>query len=225
VGQLRAEPVPAWRRLHQRGCPWPLVHQHHGQDRESAALRGKECHRHGPGAEGFAATSSGEKVKAERFYRDQEAALAIAQRARKKARARAIHAKIAHRRKDFLHKLSTRLVAENGAIFVGNVNSAGLARTRMAKSVFDAGWSTFRTMLQYKCDDAGVWFDEVDEAYSTQTCSACDARSGPRGLEGLGIREWSCSCGAVHDRDVNAARIILARGLARLAGGTPFLSA
>jgi IS605 OrfB family transposase len=177
------------------------------------------------GLKDFAATSSGEKVKAECFYRDQEAALAIAQRARKKARARAIHAKIAHRRKDFLHKLSTRLVAENGAIFVGNVNSAGLARTRMAKSVLDAGWSTFRTMLQYKCDDAGVWFDEVDEAYSTQTCSACDARSGPRGLEGLGIREWSCSCGAVHDRDVNAAKIILARGLARLAGGIPSLSA
>jgi IS605 OrfB family transposase len=177
------------------------------------------------GLKDFATTSSGEKVKAERFYRDQEAALAIAQRARKKARARAIHAKIAHRRKDFLHKLSTRLVAENGAIFVGNVNAAGLARTRMAKSVLDAGWSTFRTMLQYKCDDAGVWFDEVDEAYSTQTCSACDARSGPRGLEGLGIREWNCSCGAVHDRDVNAAKIILARGLARLAGGIPSLSA
>jgi transposase len=96
----------------------------------------------------------------------------------------------------------------------------------MAKSVLDAGWSTFRTMLQYKCDDAGVWFDQIDEAYSTQTCSACEARSGPKGLKGLGIREWSCSaCGAVHDRDVNAAKIILARGLARLAGGITSLSA
>lgn len=178
------------------------------------------------GLKDFAATSNGKKVEAERFYRDQEAALALAQRARKKARVRAIHAKIANLRKDFLHKLSTRLVAENGAIFVGNVNAAGLARTRMAKSVLDAGWSTFRTMLQYKCDDAGVWFEELDEAYSTQTCSACEARSGPRGLKGLGIREWSCpECGAAHDRDVNAAKIILARGLARLAGGIPSLSA
>ncbi|QBE67547.1 transposase [Pseudoduganella lutea] len=178
------------------------------------------------GLKDFAATSSGDKVEAERFYRGQEAALAIAQRARKKARTRAIHAKIANRRKDFLHKFSTTLVAGHGAIFVGNVNAAGLARTRMAKSVLDAGWSTFRTMLQYKCDDAGVWFDEVEEAYSTQTCSACLARSGPKGLKGLGIREWSClECGAAHDRDVNAAKIILARGLARLAGGISSLSA
>ena len=106
------------------------------------------------------------------------------------------------------------------------MNAAGLAKTRMAKSVLDAGWSTFRTMLQYKCDDAGVRFEEIDEAYSTQTCSACGCRGGPRGLQGLGIREWAClDCGAVHQRDVNAARVILARGHARLAGGIPFLSA
>jgi len=176
------------------------------------------------GLKDFAATSSGAKVAAEQFYRDQEGALAVAQRAGKKARVRAIHARIANRRKDFLHKLSTRLVTGHGAIFVGNVNAAGLAQTRMAKSVLDAGWSMFRTMLQYKCDDAGVWFEEVNEAYSTQTCSACDARSGPKGLKGLGIREWICpSCGVAHDRDINSARNILARGHARLAGGIPFL--
>lgn len=178
------------------------------------------------GLKDFAATSDGETVEAPQCYRDLEPALAAAQRAQKKARVRALHAKIGHRRKDFLHKLSTRLVAEYGAIFIGNVSASRLAKTRMAKSVLDAGWSTFRTMLQYKCDDAGVWFDEVNEAYSTQTCSACDARSGPRGLQGLGIREWVCSaCGVVHDRDVNAAKVILARGHARLAGGIPFLSA
>jgi len=79
-------------------------------------------------------------------------------------------------------------------------------------------------MLRYKADDRGVWFDEVDEAYSTQACSACGARSGPKGLKGLGIRGWVCeNCGVEHDRDVNAARNILAVGRDRLAGGIPGL--
>jgi len=178
------------------------------------------------GLKDFVASSEGDVIEAQQFYRDLEPSLAVAQRAQKKARVKALHAKIANRRKNFLHQLSTALVRRHGAIFVGNVNAAGLAKTRMAKSVLDAGWSTFRTMLQYKCDDAGVWFEEIDEAYSTQTCSACGSRSGPRGLQGLGIREWTClACGVAHQRDVNAARVILARGHARLAGGLPFLSA
>ncbi|MCC5611824.1 transposase [Nostoc sp. CHAB 5834] len=87
----------------------------------------------------------------------------------------------------------------------------------MAKSVLDAGWSAFRTMLKYKSDDAGVWFKEVDEKFSTQECSACGARTGPKGLRDLGVRSWSCSaCGAEHDRDTNSARVIKARGLAWL---------
>ena len=143
-----------------------------------------------------------------------------AQRARHRNRTRAIHAKIANRRKDFLHKLSTRLVKANGAIFVGNVNASALAKTQQAKSVLDAGWSAFRTMLSYKCADAGVWFEEVDEAFSTQTCSVCNSRAGPKGREGLGIRGWQCSvCEAIHDRDVNAAHNILAAGHRRLAEG------
>jgi putative transposase len=102
----------------------------------------------------------------------------------------------------------------------------------MAKSVLDAGWSQFRTMLRYKCDSAGAWFDEVNEANSTQDCSACLARSGPKGLKDLGsmfaehAKEWTCpECGTHHDRDVNAARNILRRGHATLAVGIPFLSA
>ena len=83
-------------------------------------------------------------LDARRFYRDLEPKLARAQRARHRNRTRAIHAKIANRRKDFLHKLSTRLVKANGAIFVGNVNASALAKTRQAKSVLDAGWSAFR---------------------------------------------------------------------------------
>lgn len=165
-----------------------------------------------------------DKVEAQRFYRDIEPKLAMAQRAGKTKRVKTIHARIANRRNDFLHKFSTRLVTENGAIFVGNVNASGLAKTRMAKSVLDAGWSRFRTMLQYKCDSAGVLFEEVNEAFSTQDCSACDARSGPKGLKDLGIREWTCpECGAHHDRDINAAKNILRRGRATLAVGIPFL--
>jgi putative transposase len=159
-------------------------------------------------------------IDAERFYRDLEPALACAQRARKRNRTRALHAKVANRRRDFLQKLSTRLVTGHGAIFVGNVNASALAKTRHAKSVLDAGWSAFRTMLQYKCANAGVWFDEVEEAFSTQTCSECKSRTGPKGREGLGIRGWTCSaCGAIHDRDVNAAQNILAAGHRRLAEG------
>jgi putative transposase len=159
-------------------------------------------------------------IEAERFYRDLEPALAIAQRARHRNRTRAIHAKIANRRRDFLHKLSTGLVKANGAIFVGNVNASALAKTRLAKSVLDAGWSAFRTMLLYKCADAGVWFAEVDEAFSTQTCSRCNSRAGPKGRKDLGISGWQCTvCEAVHDRNVNAAHMILAAGHRRLAEG------
>jgi putative transposase len=173
------------------------------------------------GLKSFAAFSDDRPpIDARGFYRDLEPALARAQRARQPKRCRAIQARIAHRRKDFLHKLSTDLVKANGAVFVGNVNASALAKTRQAKSVLDAGWSAFRTMLQYKCAHAGVWFAEVDEAFSTQTCSACNSRAGPKGRKELGIRGWQCPvCGAIHDRDVNAAHNILAAGHRRLAEG------
>ncbi len=168
------------------------------------------------GLKDLATFSTGEKVQAQQFYRDLEPALAVAQRAGHKDRTKAIHAKIANRRKDHLHKLSTQLVKENGAVFVGNVNASGLAKTNMAKSVLDAGWSTLRTMLQYKGDNAGCMVREVNESYSTQECSVCHARTGPKGLEGLAVRQWRCVCGAEHDRDTNAAKNILARGLIEL---------
>ena len=161
--------------------------------------------------------SEGVAVEAQQFYRDLEPQLAAAQRAGKKKRVRALHAKVSNRRKDFLHKLSTRQVRDNAALFVGDVNASALAQTRMAKSVLDAGWSAYRTMLQYKSDDAGVWFKVVDEKFSTQDCSACGARTGPKGREGLSVRRWVCSCcGLEHDRDTNAARNIRLKGLAWL---------
>ena len=176
------------------------------------------------GLKDFATLSTGEKIEAQRIYRDAEKALAVAQRAGKKRRVSAIHAQIANRRNDFHHKLSTRIVREFDYIAVGNVNAAGLAKTSMAKSVLDAGWSSFRTQLAYKAVKHGAWFEEVNEAFSTQTCSDCGALpdSRPKGIAGLGIRSWTCSeCGCVHDRDVNAAKNILNKLGSRAGHGTP----
>lgn len=171
------------------------------------------------GLKDLCATSDGSTVEAQRFYRDLEPALATAQRAGKKHRVKAIHAKIANRRKDALHKASTDIVRRHGAIFVGNVNASALVKTPAAKSVLDAGWSAFRTMLAYKSDDAGRWFAEIDEAYSTQDCSTCGSRTGPKGQAQLDVRRWRChTCGTEHHRDTNAAVNIRNRGLAWLEG-------
>lgn len=136
--------------------------------------------------------------------------LAMAQRARKKKQVTNIQAKIKNVRKDFLQKESTKLVNRFKKIFIGDVSSTQLVKTRMAKSVLDAGWGLFKEMLKYKAIRLGVDFQITNERYSSVTCSGCNARSGPSGLSGLGIRDWECSeCGSKHDRDVNAARNIL----------------
>jgi len=161
----------------------------------------------------LAALSTGEKIETPRLYRRHERALAVAQRAGRKPRVRAIHAKIANCRRHFLHELSTRLVRENRRICVGNVNSLGLARTSLAKSVLDAGWSQLRSQLRYKAIRHGAAYIEVDERLTTQVCSACGARGGPKGREDLVVRDWICGgCGARHDRDINAAINILVSG-------------
>ena len=168
-----------------------------------------------------AVVSTGERIEG-RWYRSHEQALGIAQRARKKKRVKAIHAKIKSQRKDELHQFSTQLVKQNAAIFVGDVASAKLVKTKMAKSTLDAGWAMLKTMLEYKSHQAGIVFEVVNESYTTQTCSCCGIipASSPKGRAGLRIREWVCSgCGAVHDRDINAARNILAAGHRRLAEG------
>lgn len=177
------------------------------------------------GLKACATTSDGQTLVG-RQYRALEQKLGAAQRAGKKNLARAIHAKIKNRRKDAQHKFSTKLVKENAAIFVGNVSSDKLVKTKMAKSVLDAGWSQLKTMLEQKCQRAGVVFEVVNESYTTQTCSCCGiiSASSPKGRVSLGIREWACvDCGTIHDRDINAARNILARGHARLAVGSPAL--
>lgn len=171
------------------------------------------------GLKELAVISTGEKIEHPRWYRKMEQRIATAQRAKKKRQAKKLHAKIKAQRSDHLHKVSTRLVQSHGAIFVGNVNASKLAKTNMAKSVLDAGWSAFRTQLEYKAIRHQVVFAEVNEAFSTQTCSQCASIEGPKGVAGRGIREWTCSCGALHHRDVNAAQNILRYGLVALAGG------
>ena len=177
------------------------------------------------GLKDCATACDGQKLHG-RWYRNHEFKLAKAQRAKKKKRVKAIHAKIKNQRKNDLHQFSSKLVRENAAIFVGDVASYKLVKTKMAKSTLDAGWAMLKTMLETKSHQAGIVFEVVNESYSTQTCSCCGSisASSPRGRAGLRIREWTCSdCGAVHDRDVNAARNILAAGHRRLAVGISVL--
>ena len=141
------------------------------------------------GCKEAATDSTGFKLTG-REYRRLEEKLGKAQRARKSKEVKSIHAKIKNRRQDALHKYTTRLVERNAAIFVGNVSSQKLTKTKMAKSVLDAGWGQLKTMLEYKCAHAGVVFEEIDEAYTTQTCSSCGCKPPERqkGIAGLGIR-------------------------------------
>src|SRR6202041_2070320 len=158
------------------------------------------------GLKDFAALSNGEKVENPRLLRQLADKLAAAQRARKRRQTTHLHARIVNSRRDFHHKLSTRLVREFDYIAVGNVNAAGLAKTRLAKSVLDAGWSSFRHMLCYKAIAHGAWYEEVNESFSSRVCSSCACETGPTGVADLGIRSWVCAeCGISDDRDINSA--------------------
>ena len=143
------------------------------------------------GLKDFATLSTGEKIENPRHLRQLSDKLSIAQRARKKRHAANIHASITNARRDFHHKLSTRIVREFDYIAVGNINAAGLAKTSMAKSVLDAGWSSFRGMLKYKSIATGAWYEEVNERFTTQVCSACGSlpQSRPKGIADLCIRQ------------------------------------
>lgn len=176
------------------------------------------------GLKDLATYSDGDKAEMPRFARKTEGRIAVAQRAKKKKQTRNLHAKVANQRKDYLHKESRRIAEKHGLIVVGDVSSSKLAKTRMAKSVLDAGWSDFKNMLSYKAIRHGGAMIEVSEAYSSQICSSCGTRpvSAPRGLKDLGKRVWTCSeCGSEHDRDVNAANNILRVGLDTLVAGAP----
>lgn len=164
------------------------------------------------GLKASATTSDGDVLEAGRFYRDSEQKIAQAQRRGHKRQAKRLHRKAARRRADALHKFSRKIVDSYQTIVVGDVSAPKLARTRMAKSVLDSGWGMLKRMIEYKGEHAARSVEVVSERYTTQACSACGSLCGPRGPDMLVVREWVCrDCGVSHDRDVNAARNILAR--------------
>lgn len=164
------------------------------------------------GIKTIATLSNGVSLNRENITSKYAAKLAMAQRARKKKQFKKVNEKIKNVRKDWNHKQTTNLVNNFDRIIVGNVSSSKLKKTRMAKSVSDAGWASFKSMLAYKAIALGVEYKEINENFSTVTCSNCFERTGPSGLSALGVREWICKCGASHSRDVNAAKNILRFG-------------
>ncbi|MFD7875337.1 RNA-guided endonuclease InsQ/TnpB family protein [Streptomyces sp. NPDC059766] len=177
------------------------------------------------GLSAFAVLSDGQKIASPRFLRRAEKKLkrlqkdlsrkAKGSKNRAKARIKVArqHARVADRRRDWHHKASTKIIRETQAVYVEDLAVSNLARTRLAKSVHDAGWSAFVNMLEYKAARHGRYFARIGRFEPTsQVCSACGIKDGPKPLH---VREWTCQeCGTVHDRDVNAARNILAAGRA-----------
>ncbi len=154
-------------------------------------------------------------------YEDQ---LATAQRANKKKQVRKIQSKIKNSRRDCYHKLTSQIAKQFAKIYIGNVKSQNIIDKELknlTKGVYDASWYFIKNLLEYKAIKFGGLYKEVSEAYTTQDCSSCGARTGPKGIEDLGIREWICSsCGASHRRDINAAKNIL-----RIGHYTPVMAA
>ncbi|MER7845716.1 RNA-guided endonuclease TnpB family protein [Kitasatospora sp. NPDC096077] len=173
----------------------------------------------------YAVLSDGSAIDNPRFLRKAERRVKAAQRelsrkakgSRNRAKARhrvaKAHAKVTDTRMDWLHKQTTRIIRETQAVYLEDLNVRGLARGRLAKSVHDAGWSTFRRLLEEKAARYGRHVGIVHRTFpSSQLCSGCGHRDGPKPLA---VREWACgACGVLHDRDLNAARNILAAGQA-----------
>jgi putative transposase len=174
---------------------------------------------------------TGEKVGNPRFFAKDEKRLAKAQRRlakkqpgsknRNKARVKLarVHARIADRRQDFLHKLSTRIIRENQTVCVESLSVKAMVKhPTLAKAIHDVGWGEFVRQLSYKAEWYGRTLVAIDKWYpSSKRCSDCGHVLGFLSLE---TRCWTCPvCGCVHDRDVNAAKNILAVGLTVSAGG------
>jgi len=165
------------------------------------------------GLHATATTSDGDVLEPGRAYRDLEPRIANAQRRGHQRQAKRLHRKASRCRANALHRFSRNMVNTYQMIVVGDVSSPKLAKTRMAKAVLDSGWGLLRAQLQYKGEHAGRSVRVVSERNTSRTCSACGARTGPAGVNGLRVRLWMChECGCAHDRDVNAAKNILATG-------------
>ncbi len=177
------------------------------------------------GIKSMVALSTGETVGNPRYFARDEKKLAKAQRrhARKKkgsknrAKARKrvarIHARIADRRRDCQHKLSTRIVHENQVMCVESLAVKNMVQNpKLAKAISDVGWGEFIRQLEYKAKWYGRTLVKIDRFYpSSKTCSVCGHVVDWLPLD---IREWVCpACGVVHERDINAALNVLAEGL------------
>jgi putative transposase len=184
------------------------------------------------GLKDFAVLRGGRVIENPKFFARLERKLKRAQRVlsrkargsanRAKARVRVakVHEKIKHVRGDWIDKQVNMLVRENQALYVEDLNVKALARGRHAKSVHDAAFGMFLTRLRSKAARTDRTFVMVDRYFpSTQLCSACGALTGPKGLAGLGIRKWTCGCGAHHDRDMNAEINIRREGQRLVAAG------
>lgn len=137
--------------------------------------------------------------------------LAMSQRSNNKKRTKRIHRKIARTRKDNLHKISSELTRTYSTIIVGDLN------LKPGKQTNDASFRGLIPLLKYKASMLSGTVIEVSEAYSSKTCNVCLDESGPTGLTGLSVREWTCgSCGTIHDRDINGAKNILVFGCKHL---------
>ena len=177
------------------------------------------------GCKTAATCSNGDKLET-KFTQQYAEKLAIAQRAHKKKQAKRINRKTKNARADATHKFTARVTKENRLIVIGNIKPSMFTSGKLAKSVYDANWSEIKRQLEYKCEHAGCLLVKVNENFSTQTCANClqITNSSPKGVAGLGIREWICDCcGQLNDRDVNAAKNILRFGRETLAEGSPTL--
>lgn len=157
-----------------------------------------------PGFKHLLTLSTGEKIDHPREMEQTANRLAQAQRGRDRRLAAKLQEKIARQRRDRNHKLSRKLVSENELIVWSKDNHQSIAKT-FGKSVTSSGHGQLREMLSSKMPTSGRQFIEVSSNNSTRTCSECGSLAGPTGLAGLSVREWTCACGAHHDRDINAA--------------------